>query len=963
MKRKESALECSNKKVKQTVISNFFTKKPNATAVASLTGSQFEQEENRNLKFAFGTPVEEDYYARKDERRAALKEKLNETFWRRRPLTALPERSSIEDGANLTPLETQVLALKWQYPGVVLLFEVGYKYRFFEEDATVAAKELHISAFLSQHLLTASIPTQRLAIHVKKLVALGYKVGVVCQTETAALKDVSENKRNPFTRQLCQIYTKGTFVDDLAGGGTANAETADLDFSTNLVALLVSPLPGASKSRKFRASLVVFNINTGSFHWESVIDDLHEMHRLESLLHSIQPAEILVPCEDPAIKLKLGQWCNAFGCRIEESDSFVDREPLAVNLLKAKAAKVYSLVSGLEGNVQCCFASIIAYLEKLRLAGCVEHLCCSVKKLETCDRRYLKVSPETLQHLEILRRQDGSTKGSLFDHLNHTQTAMGKRLLAEWLKLPLCDEVALTQRRDAVTELKSQIASEAPHLATLTGLLAQLPDLESWWSKISLQKILHTELLSLFSRSLELLGALSKVRDTLESPLFLDICLCDSDCEILEKTFKSTLELFKPNTLTENLTLSDSWSESAFLRWPTLCDKFSSVQRALETLDEELQGIRKALSLPSLNYSTVAGIEFLVEISHAQAKRVPSDWVKVSVTKDKCRYHSLATVQLLKELQRTREYFTLELKACFALHLQGLARDAAQPYLRFSAAVAHIDCLLSLARAAQRSGYCLAKLSPESTLSPEFSVVGAVHPLVEPLVNAFVPNSLTLGREMNTLILSGPNMGGKSTFIRMVALLVLMNQTGCYIPCQSAVMGLFDGIYCRLGASDNIFQGESTFLKELLETSSILSEASIRSLVVIDELGRGTSTFDGLAIAQATLRYIITRTKSTTLFVTHFPAMSYFADEFPQTAVSGSMDYKLVTDAKTQLGRPVFLYKLKVNNSPSQSFGLNVALVAGLPESVVLRAKEVADKFALRYDLRAMTNIKRLLAL
>lgn len=352
-------------------------------------------------------------------------------------------------------------------------------------------------------------------------------------------------------------------------------------------------------------------------------------------------------------------------------------------------------------------------------------------------------------------------------------------------------------------------------------------------------------------------------------------------------------------------------------------------------LNEHRAQAAETLGRSKVNYSTVAGIEYLIEVENSslQIKRVPASWAKISGTKKVSRFHTPEVVRLIRERDQHREALSAACDKAFSALLVDISakyqllRDCIQ-------ALATLDCLLSLAVIASQPGY----VKPEYTNDTRIDVKEGRHPMVEQLLlDTYVPNDINLNSDQTrALLVTGPNMGGKSSYVRQVALIAVMGQIGSYVPAKSATLGILDAVFTRMGAFDNMMAGESTFMVELSETADILKQATPRSLIILDELGRGTSTHDGVAIAQAVLDYAVRNLRSLTLFITHYQHLSGMARSFPGNELRNV--HMKFTETGQSSEDITFLYELG-EGVAHRSYGLNVARLANVPASVLETAK------------------------
>ncbi|CAO3694195.1 unnamed protein product [Umbelopsis ramanniana] len=866
---------------------------------------------------------------------------------------------------NYTPLEIQVVELKEKYPGVLLVIEVGYKYKFFGEDAKTASKILNIAHYMDHNFYCASIPTHRLPFHVRRLVNAGYKVGVVRQTETAALKAVGDNKQGPFLRELKNLYTKGTFVEEMVSADIDKDSGTSTGSSSNyLMCIVEENRGGGGPDERVRVGIVAVQPTTGDIVYDS-FEDTYMRSELETRVLHIQPCELLLPAmlSRPTEKLIQHialQRTTAFGDHVR-----VERVPKDMvfstdyNAAFTYVSDFYANSTGSQSSSQGGVKSETLFAEILRLPEVIiKSLALTIKYLTDfqldhvfkltkyfnhfSSKSHMTLNANTMANLEIYRNSTNyGEKHSLFWILNHTNTSFGKRLLKRWVGRPLINKGLLEERTDAVEEL---ISTDNPKVPKIRTLLKHLPDLEKGLCRIHYGKSSPSELL-------QVLNALEKVAELFHqaapvadikflSPLLNTIF----DCLplILEEvvTLKSMLDVSaveRGNDVT-NLFQSDE-------PWHEISEYKLKIQGAEHEFQEYLKEIRKILRNSTTQYVTVAGIEHLIEVKNSELKKVPQNWIKISGTKAVSRFHTPFIITKAKEKEQYRDRLKIASQKAYQDYLQQVAeryelfRDVVQR-------LAQLDCLLSLATVAIQPGYC----KPEYVDDLTIKVENGRHPMVEQLLSGgFVPNDVEFdSNDFRTMVLTGPNMGGKSSYIRQVALIAIMGQIGSYVPADSARLGILDAVYTRMGALDNLQTGESTFMIELHETSDIMKQATARSLVILDELGRGTSTHDGVAIAYAVLQHFITKIQSITIFVTHYPSLAELVNEHSEHAKNCHMAF-IENKEDDEHSALTFLYKL-TNGVAMRSYGLNVARLANLPKSILDVAHQKASEMEAKHE-------------
>uniref|UniRef100_A0A673X819 DNA mismatch repair protein MSH3 n=1 Tax=Salmo trutta TaxID=8032 RepID=A0A673X819_SALTR len=839
--------------------------------------------------------------------------------------------------SGYTPLEQQYLQIKEQHNDALLAVECGYKYRFFGEDAEKAAKQLNIFCHLDHNFMTCSIPTHRLFVHVRRLVSQGYKVGVVKQTETSAIKASGANKNTLFTRQLSALYTKSTLV-----GEDVNPVHSLVDVEEGECDDVVTDPPESyllclsetwDKHRKqLIIGLVAVQPSTGDVLLDCFVDGSTRCE-LEGRVLKVNPVEILVPSDLSDSSHRLLQSIVTAsvqagdGVRIEKRDSAQFDFASAMNTV----TEFYCHTQ--DSGVSECVSLCLPWVRGLK--------CPFGQLLFTLFHR--KVCVRVLQ-------TDGGMKGSLLWVLDHTHTSFGRRLMRKWVSQPLKDA-----QQFAVCEI---LESDAVTLPSVRALLFRLPDLERGVCSIYHKKC-STQEFYLISSSLSRLGVeLQALLPSIQSQL---------SSTLLRGLLLDTPELLAPahnflKVLNEKAAKSGDKRElfCDLSGFPVLQGRRVEIQSVLTEIQDHRREVRNTLRTPTLDYVRVGGQEFLIEVKNSMVSVVPSDWVKISSTKAVSRYQSPYLIGRCRSLSQLREQLLIDSQKEWTNFLQYFG----EYYHTMKKAVgnlATVDCLFSLAEVAKQRNYCRPVLCEGDR---QIVIRDGRHPVIDLLMGEhtqYVPNNTELqGDGRRTLIISGPNMGGKSSYIRQVALVSIMAQVGSYVPATEARLGILDGIYTRMGASDSIYKGRSTFMEELTEASEIVTRATERSLVILDELGRGTSTHDGIAIAYATLEYFIRDVKSLTLFVTHYPPLCELEKVYPLHVGNFHMAFLLnepditTDDIEVQPEFITFLYQL-TEGAAGQSYGLNVARLAEIPEAILHIAARKAQELKNIVDARRYT--------
>ncbi|PWN47643.1 hypothetical protein IE53DRAFT_238042 [Violaceomyces palustris] len=916
--------------------------------------------------------------------------------------------ASEQASQKYTPLEKQILELKSMHKGVLLIIEVGYKFKFYDEDARIASKELNIMCFKERNLMTAMIPIHRLSVHVKKLISLGHKVGIVRQIETRALKAASGNAGNPFERKLTELYTSSTWVDEVSsfGNSVAAHDPNDLGSSRSLVSV-VERLEGVEGGEeKVSFGLVSIQVSTGSIIFDQFSDG-YVRSELETRMAHLQPAEILLPpnlsrATEKLIKHlsdrvigtsgemirveraeKVFDYNEAFGLvtKFYEEDGRGDGdEGLGEDLTefdtpqggsamaKEKRGEVLSVVVSLPHLVLSSLAATIQHLRSFQL--------CSIFDQTTHFQSFssstsMLLDSNTLTNLEIFRNSTdpSSGKGSLLWVLDRTKTAMGKRLLRRWIARPLNDIRALRTRADAVQEM---VEARSSILRSIPSLLQGVPDLEKGMARLTYGRTTPSELVTILLCLNRITQEYKPVSEDWE--VGLESSLLNEIIRSIPEG-KSTVQRLLNQVSIKEARSNDK--ANLFVdqdRYPKVQQAKDNIAIVEEELKQHLKELRKVLKRPSLEFVSVSGVEYLVEVRVADSKKVPADWLRVSATKTMVRFHTPTAMRLIKARERFKETLQAEAHLAYKGFLSEICKEDYLVLRNVVSGLAQLDALVSLANVGNLPGWTRAEILGGG--SDRLELRGFRNPIIESLrEETYVPNDIELGRkpgssegmgegeeggeggdeveENKAILLTGSNMGGKSSLARSVALCLILAQVGSHVPAQKAVISIHDSILTRMGAQDEIGKNRSTFRVELEETRDILERATSRSFVILDELGRGTSSIDGLAIAFSVLKHLLQRERSRRpkmIFVTHyFQLLSLAKDESLRGRIR-NMYMDFVETESEQVGSGsgdkeiTFLYRLREGDS-MRSFGIHCARLAGLPlallENASLKSQEM----------------------
>ncbi|XP_028313343.1 DNA mismatch repair protein Msh3 isoform X2 [Gouania willdenowi] len=708
-----------------------------------------------------------------------------------------------------TPLEQQVLQLKQQHKDALLAIECGYKYRFFGDDAEIAAKVLNIFCHLDHNFMTCSIPTHRLFVHVRRLVSHGHKVGVVKQTETSAIKASGSNKNALFSRQLSALYTKSTLVGEDVNPvcplnvGVEDGSCGDVGMDPPESYLLCISENWDKLKKQLTVGLLAVQPSTGDILMDSFTDGASRSE-LEARVLKINPVEMLVPSDLSEETHRLLQSITNASAQVDDRARVEQRDrdqfdfTSAMNTitefcsqLQQEGSHFLSTVASLESPVICCLGPLIQYLQEFNLERVLQ--CESSFRRLSCEFEGMILSAATLRNLEILNNQtDGGVRGSLLWVLDHTQTPFGKRLMRKWVCQPLTDPLAIAERQEAVQEI---VLSDSLTLTSVRSLLSRLPDLERGVCSIYHKKSSTQEFYLISSRlsrlGLELQMMLPAIQSQITSTLLRSLLLDIPD--LLQPIHKFL------KVLNEKAAQSGNKTElfTDLSGFPVLLERTEQIQAVLDEIHEHRKDVRLMLKAPTLTYTTVSGLEFLIEVKNSLSSTVPADWVKINSTKAVGRYQSPLLVKRYKKLLQLREQLLLDCQREWTSFLEQFGEH----YHTIKRAISHlatVDCLFSLAEVAKQGDYCRPEVCKKQH---QIVIHDGKHPAIDLLMgeqNQYVPNHTELqGNGRTTMIITGPNMGGKSSYIRQVALICVMAQVGSFVPASEARLGILDGIYTR----------------------------------------------------------------------------------------------------------------------------------------------------------------------
>jgi len=812
---------------------------------------------------------------------------------------------------NLTPAMKQFHKFKQLHPDCILFFRMGDFYETFYEDAKTCSKVLGLTLTSrnkgANPIPLAGVPYHAVEGYLKKMLQAGYKVAVCEQVEDP------KTAKGVVKRDVVRIVTPGTLTDDIL----LNSKEDNF-------------LCAVSLGTRSRAAISWVDISTGHF----FIQQLSEEKLVDELLR-LSPAECLLAdrrgelfeAETKKLIRDITQLTKAI--ITERPAWYFDPYQARQRLLKhfGTATLEGFGISDDDDVLIAPAGAIIEYLNETQKTT-LGH----IRNLKKIDRRdYLQIDPASLRSLEIMQTiRTESSKGSLLDSLDETITGMGGRLFRNWLCMPLCDIKAIEQRQDAIEEVKD---SET-ELTEVRRLLANISDTERIAARISTFRATPRDLVSL-AGTLRQIPHLRKVLGQFRCDLFVHLSgQCDSMDELAD-LLEAAIEPEPPSHLRDGGVIRTGFSEEL--------DRLRSISKDGRTWLKNFQKNqieRTGIANLKIGFNKVFG--YYIEVNHSSADKVPADYIRKQTIKNAERY----ITEELKEYETqalSAEEKAIELEQQLYDQLRRQCTQYISRLQELAQTIAQCDCLMAMAYLAKRRNYTRPKISDDGRLI----IHEGKHPvLAETLGPEFVPNDAELGNGAGEiLVITGPNMSGKSTYIRQVALMVLMAQTGSFIPAKNAEIGLVDRIFTRVGASDELVRGQSTFMVEMTETANIINNATDKSLVILDEVGRGTSTYDGLSLAWAITEHIANKIKCRTLFATHYHELTELAELFSNikncnVAVREWMD------------EVVFLHKI-IPGGTDKSYGIHVAKLAGVPKSILERSKEILEELESTFQREA----------
>ena len=802
--------------------------------------------------------------------------------------------------ARVTPMRRQYLEIKSQYPDCILMFRMGDFYEMFDDDAEVAARELDITLTAraqrkgGEKIPMAGVPYHSVDGYIAKLIEKGFHVAVCDQVTEPTGRGIVE-------REVTRVMTPGTVV-----------EPALLEEGKSNYLMGILPVGDAESGTWSRAGIAFADISTGEFSTTQFTDEDVGMRVFEELAR-IEPREVIMP----------ESWVNR-GVTLPEgihlssvqdwTFEFDGAEQLLLDHFRVATLDGYGLKD--QHDAVSAAGGVLQYLrttQKQALGQLVTIRAYSTDSFMVLDQ----FTRRNLELVETIR--GGRTRGSLLGILDRTVSPMGKRLMRHWLNQPLLEINRLNARLDAVEVLFSSDMLRGE----IAEALKPVSDVERLAIRIVTGKAGPRDLVALKCA----LAVVPRLRELIsESPSLAAIADRLDPCQSVFELISAAVTDDPPATMNTPGVIREGYS-------PELDAIVTSSQDAREWIANLETHERRRTGIASIKVSYNKVFGYYIEVTNAHADKVPEDYLRKQTLVNAERYITPELKEYESRVLSAEEEILATERELFAGVCAKIATERDQ-LLKTARAIAHLDAFLSLAEVAVREGYTRPQLTEDNILEIE----SGRHPVVEKLLESttrYVANDSRFDLASRIHIITGPNMSGKSTYIRQVAIITLMAQIGSFVPADSATIGLVDRIFARIGAQDEIHAGQSTFMVEMVETARLLSGSSPRSLLILDEIGRGTSTYDGMAIARSVIEYIHNnpRLNCRTLFATHYHELTELPNILPRTANHNV--------AVAEQGESIVFLHRVMPGGADQSYGVHVAQLAGMPRSVVERAREL----------------------
>ena len=798
---------------------------------------------------------------------------------------------------ELSPMMQQYMQIKAENEDCMIFFRLGDFYEMFFDDAKKASEELDLTLTgrdcgLEERAPMCGVPYHSCEGYIARLVDKGYKVAICEQTEDPA------TAKGLVKREVVRIITPGTVIEDSMLDEARNNYLAGIVFENGVCGLCFA------------------DASTGETHVTEISGE-NCLLRVADEIMRFHPSEIIMT---EALKKEMWEFLsNGYEGTITVRENSAFETAYTRELICEQFSVISPENLGIadKSAVQCALGAVIDYLKE---TGKMENTTLNSVEVYT-EAQFMRLDMTAIRNLEICETmRSKSKKGSLLWVLDKTKTPMGKRLIRSWLGMPLLSIPEITLRQNAVEELSSDTVIRGEAFEYMSGIR----DIERIITKAVYGSASPRDLLGLAataSRFPYIKSVLTNSQSRMLKGIYEDIDVLDDIKELIDSAISENA----PITVKEGKIIKDGYNEEVDILRNDMNGGTDYIAE-IEARERERTGIKNL----RVRYNKVFG--YYIEVTNSFLDKVPEDYIRKQTLTGGERF----ITEELKDLERrvlTAKDRIVRLEYEIFDAIRKTVADSAERFRRTANAIARLDALCSFAETAVNNNYCRPLINNSGTIN----IKAGRHPVVEQIINSpFVTNDTLLDNgENRCAIITGPNMAGKSTYMRQVAIITVMAQIGSFVPAQMAEIGLVDAVYTRVGASDDLASGKSTFMVEMNEVSEILKNATKNSLLILDEIGRGTSTFDGMSIARAVLEFVADKKKlgSKALFATHYHELTVMENE-----LSGVKNYNIA--AKKRGDDIIFLRRI-VRGGADQSYGIEVAKLSGIPSAVIERAKQI----------------------
>ena len=805
---------------------------------------------------------------------------------------------SVED---LTPMMKQYHEVKQRFPGKLVFFRLGDFYEMFYEDAVLASRELEITLTSRNKdkggspIPMCGVPYHSVDGYIARLMKKGHKIAICEQVEDP------RTARKLVQREVTRVLTPGTVVEEMLLESKDHNYLGSLWTTDQGVGLAFMDLSTAD----FLATEFL-----GEDGWLKATDELTRF----------SPKELILP-EQSSRTLRqrlLREWSEDWVASPLEEWTYNFDYAQRILLEHFNVATLDGFGASGKSLSLCAAGALVHYLRDSQLASLGQ--AATLRFFEPSD--FMKLDASTVTNLELVQTLDGSKKGSLLSFLDWTRTGMGARLLKSWLLMPLLNLAELECRQDAIEALAATLST----LGRLTERLQQIHDLERLISRVMIGVASPRELLALRDS----LRTIPSLRVLLEAFSARSLCKIRDQLDPLEdvvRLIETAIAEDPPASASDPGIIRSGYSQEL--------DEVRSIRHSGKGYIASLEAReRQRTGIPSLKVKFNQIFGYFIEVTKSNLSLVPPDYLRKQ-TLVNCERFVTEELQTYEEKVLGAEERIASIERDLFVQVRKMVAAQGSRVQATARLLGELDAYASLAEVALKNSYT----RPVLTDGDEILILAGRHPVVELQSRPFIPNDLYLNSTTDQLtILTGPNMGGKSTYLRQTALIVILAQMGAFVPAKEARIGCVDRIYTRVGASDNLARGRSTFMVEMIETANILNTATNRSLILLDEVGRGTATFDGLSLAWAIAEYLVQNPahRAKTLFATHYHELTKLTEVHP-----GVKNYCM---AIQEVGKEIVFLRKVMPGAADKSYGIEVARLAGMPRDVLLRATKILER-------------------